>query len=61
MDESKPKRKGRGKGKKPALVSTSIRLTVEVHEWFKANHPHDMQSAMRAVLSKHVQLAVEQS
>ncbi|NDG31540.1 hypothetical protein EB118_15905 [bacterium] len=61
MDEPKPKRKGRGKGKKPALVSTSIRLSVEVHEWFKTHHPHDMQSAIRAVLLKHVQSTIEQS
>ena len=55
MDESKPKRRGRGKGKKPRMNSTSIRLPVVVHEWFKANHPYDMQAAMRAVLTKHVE------
>jgi hypothetical protein len=55
MDESKPKRKGRGKGKKPSMLGTSIRLPEYVHTWFKSNHPYDMQSAIRAVLIKHIE------
>jgi hypothetical protein len=55
MDESKPKRKGRGKAKKPSMIGTSIRLPLYVLEWFILNHPYDKQSAMRAVLIKHIE------
>jgi uncharacterized protein (DUF4415 family) len=57
MDEAvteKTKRKGRGPGKRPALVSTSIRLTREVMNYFNEHHPHDKQAQMRAVLTEYV-------
>ena len=44
------KRKGRGKGKNPAKVITSIRLPVEVVEFFKGKYPQKWQSEMRKVL-----------
>jgi hypothetical protein len=50
-----PKRRGRGKGKKPPLVATSVRLPGFVHEWFKSKYPYDWQSVMRMVLTKHVE------
>ena len=57
MDEQiteQPKRKGRGPGKRPALVSTSIRLTREVMDYFNKHHPYDKQAQMRAVLTEYV-------
>lgn len=54
VDQVKPKRKGRGKGKKPAMVGTSVRVPEYVLSWFKLNHPHNLQSALREVLTKHV-------
>jgi len=50
----KPKRKGRGKGKKPSMVSTSVRVPEYVLNWFMSNHPYGLQPALRAVLIKHV-------
>jgi uncharacterized protein (DUF4415 family) len=50
----KPKRKGRGPGKKPALFATSIRLSREVMDYFNKYHPKDKQAQMRAVLTEYV-------
>ncbi len=52
--EAKPKRKGRGPGKKPALVCTSIRLSREVMDYFDQHHPHDKQKRMREILADFV-------
>ena len=55
MDElEKPKKKGRGPGKKPALFSTSIRLSREVMDYFNKYHPHNKQAQMRAILTEYV-------
>gem|GEM_PF-2444730 len=54
VDQVKPKRKGRGKGKKPSMVSTSVRVPEYVLNWFILNHPYGLQPALRAVLIKHV-------
>lgn len=55
MDElEKPKKKGRGPGKKPALFSTSIRLSTEVMDFFSKYHPHNKQAQMRAILTEYV-------
>lgn len=48
-----PKRKGRGPGKKPALVCTSIRLPHHVMEYF--NEMPNKQEKMREVLVAYVQ------
>ncbi len=45
-----PKRKVRGKAKKPALMCTSIRLPTETMMFFKTKYPHTMQATMRQVL-----------
>lgn len=45
-------RKGRGLGKKPALISTSIRLPKEVMDYFEI-FP-DKQAKMRDVLTEYV-------
>lgn len=45
-------RKGRGAGKKPALICTSIRLPKEVMEFFSL-FP-DKQAKMRDVLTEYV-------
>jgi len=44
------KRKGRGKGKTPPMLSTSIRLSTDIVEYFKGRYPHKWQSEMRKVL-----------
>lgn len=44
------KRKVRGKGKNPPMVSTSMRLPTEIVEYFKKKHPTGWHKAMREVL-----------
>jgi hypothetical protein len=53
-----PKRKGRGPGKKPALMCTSIRLPRHVMEYF--NQMHNKQEAMREVLVAYVEEQLNQ-
>jgi hypothetical protein len=53
VEEVKSKR-GRGPGKKPALMCTSIRLPVYVLKYFQEVHDTDKQKAMRQVLSEYV-------
>ena len=53
MDEQV--KKGRGKGKKPALASTSIRLEKDTIEFFKARYGSGAQAQMRKVLADYVQ------
>lgn len=47
-----PKRKGRGPGKKPSLLCTSIRLPRHVMEYFDSMP--NKQEKMRAVLTAYV-------
>ena len=47
-------RRGRGPGKKPALLCTSIRLPPYVMNYFKEVHGSKKQKAMREVISKYV-------
>lgn len=54
QNEVKPKKKGRGPGKKPALVCTSIRLNREVMEFFNKHHAHNKQAKMRDILIEYV-------
>lgn len=44
------KRKGRGKGKNPPMLSTSIRLSSDIVEFFRGKYPQKWQSEMRKVL-----------
>ena len=50
MTEETKKKKGRGKGKTPPMLSTSIRLSVDIVEYFKGKYPLKWQSEMRKVL-----------
>jgi uncharacterized protein (DUF4415 family) len=53
--ESTPqKRRGRGPGKRPALVVTSLRLPKEVMEYFNTHFPSKKQAKMREVLSNFI-------
>lgn len=49
-----PKRKGRGPGKRPALVSTSVRLSKRTMDFFNTYHLANKQAAMRRVLDAYV-------
>jgi len=49
-DMEEVKRKGRGKGKNPPLVSTSIRLSTEITEFFKNKYAKGWQAEVRKVL-----------
>lgn len=48
------KRKGRGLGKKPALLCTSLRLSKEVMEYFDTNFAYTKQAKMREILTEYV-------
>jgi hypothetical protein len=55
-----PKKRGRGLGKKPALICTSIRIDSATFEWFRRNYPGKPLSTMRAILSEFVKNQGEQ-
>ena len=48
------KRKGRGLGKKPALFNTSLRLPVEVMDYFNTHHGESKQAKIREILTDYV-------
>lgn len=52
--EESTKRRGRGPGKKPALVCTSLRLSRDVMEYFNTHYPNNKQAKMREVLTNYV-------
>ena len=54
MNNEAQKRRGRGLGKKPAMLCTSLRLPKYVMEFFETAHPKGKQSAIREVLIAHV-------
>ena len=54
MELNKPKRKGRGLGKKPALFNTSVRLSKEVMDYLNLHHPHNKQAKIREILADYV-------
>ena len=56
IEELKPekKRKGRGPGKKPALICTSLRLPKEVMDYFDTAYPHSKQAKMREILTDYI-------
>jgi hypothetical protein len=47
-------KKGRGKGKRPALFNTSLRLTTEVMDYFNTYHPRSKQAKIREILTEYV-------
>ena len=53
--ETTPKKKGRGKAVKPAMLCTSIRLEPQVLEYYRQNYPNTMQAVMRKILKDHVE------
>jgi len=48
-------KKVRGLGKKPALLSTSIRLDKETLDWYKSYYGENMQKIMREILFSYMQ------
>jgi uncharacterized protein (DUF4415 family) len=48
------KRRGRGVGKKPALLCTSLRLPKHVMDYFNTNYAYTKQAKMREVLTEYV-------
>lgn len=48
------KRRGRGPGKRPTLVVTSLRLPRNVMEYFNTHYPHKKQAKMREILSNFI-------
>jgi uncharacterized protein (DUF4415 family) len=48
------KRRGRGIGKKPALLCTSLRLPKHVMDYFNTNYAYTKQAKMREVLTEYV-------
>jgi uncharacterized protein (DUF4415 family) len=47
-------RKGRGLGKRPRMTCTSLRLPVDVIEYFEQYHEYSKQAKMREVLIDYV-------
>lgn len=54
MQTDKPK--GRGLGKKPRMVCTSIRLDKATIDFYRTNYGSNMQSKMREVLVDHLEI-----
>lgn len=55
----KPKT-GRGPGKRPALVNTSLRIPEDVLDYFDQHFPYSKQAKMREVLIEFVKQHKEQ-
>lgn len=49
-------KKGRGKGKKPALVLVSMRVDADVHEAWKQLYPSKYQARVRELMREHLTL-----
>jgi len=63
IEELKPitKRKGSGLGKKPSLFCTSLRLPMEVMDFFNTNYAYTKQAKMREVLTEFVKQQTNRS
>ena len=48
------KRIYRGKGKKPAMLCTSLRIPIDVLDYFAKHHPYTKQAKMREILTEYV-------
>jgi hypothetical protein len=48
------KKSGRGLGKKPALRHLSLRLPVEVHDFFDTHYPYKKQAKIREILTTFI-------
>jgi hypothetical protein len=53
MNETE-KRKGRGKGKKPALGMVSLRIDKDVLDFYRTHYKSNVQKQLRAVLTEYV-------
>jgi uncharacterized protein (DUF4415 family) len=53
MNEAE-KRKGRGKGKKPALGMISLRIDKDVLDFYKTHYKSNVQKKLREVLTEYV-------
>lgn len=47
-------RKGRGKGKKPALVLVSMRVDADVHKSWLEMYPSKYQTMVRQIMREHL-------
>jgi len=54
------KKRGRGKGKKPALAFTSIRLEPHVMKWYRETYPTRTQAKMREVLKEYAEQHIKE-
>jgi len=54
IEEPKKERKGRGLGKKPRLLCTSLRLPVHVLDYFDKHHEYSKQAKIREILVNYV-------
>ena len=50
MQKEEPKKMGRPKGELPPMVSTSMRLPIDLVAGFKKRYPKNWQAEMRKVL-----------
>ena len=55
------KKKGRGKGVKPALVYFPLRLNKEVVEYFDTHYPATRQAKIREVLANFIKGEVDEN
>lgn len=53
------KKRTRGKAKRPAMFNTSMRIPVEVVEFFDKHYPYSKQAKMREVLLAFVKSQTE--
>ena len=54
IEEPKKERKGRGLGKKPRMLCTSLRLPVHVLDYFDTHHKYSKQAKIREILENYI-------
>ena len=54
IDMKEKKKMGRPKGELPPMISTSMRLPLDLIEGFKKKHPQGWHKAMREVLTNYL-------
>lgn len=55
------KTKVRGKGKRPPMFNTSLRLPLDVVEYFDTHHTYTKQAKIREILINYVKQEQEQN
>ena len=58
-NQGEVKKRTRGKGKRPVMFNTSMRLPMEVVEFFDKHYPYSKQAKMREVLLAFVKSQTE--